>query len=377
MTSQPSLSAIVAATEHSERPTGLSLDAIGTLEPYWEAVRNMYAPFEAGLRAPTGTVYRHQIPGGQLSNLRQQAIALGLGHRFEEVEHLYAACDEILGRPIKVTPSSKVVGDLALHLVASGVTPEQLATTPQSVDLPDSVVAFLRGELGTPEAGFPEPFRTDALRDRPSPAPAPKLGHHDLLALDGPGARSTLSRLLFPGPAAAQEEMADRHGDLSVLPTRLFWYGLHKDEDDVPVDLGPGVRVLIGLEAIGEPDEEGVRSVVFRLNGQLRPIDVVDRSVSTTSRTAEKADPGRPGHVAAPFRGVVTVQATVGDEVTAGQSIATIEAMKMESHITAPVAGTIDRVVVAPAASVEHGDLIIEIRAAGTPSSPVMDPDDA
>ena len=290
MTSQPSLAAIVAATDHSERTTGLGLDAIGVLEPYWEAVRNMYAPFEAGLRAPTGTVYRHQIPGGQLSNLRQQAIALGIGDRFEEVEELYAACDEILGRPIKVTPSSKVVGDLALHLVASGVTPEHLAANPQTVDLPDSAVAFLRGELGTPEGGFPEPFRTNALQDRPEAVPAPQLDDDDLRELDGPEARAKLSRLLFPGPAASQEAMRERHGDLSVLPTRLFWYGLRRGEADVSIGLDRGVRMLVGLEAIGEPDDDGVRSVVFRLNGQLRPIDAVDRSVATETRAAEKAD---------------------------------------------------------------------------------------
>jgi len=154
----------IAATEHTVRDTGMSLDAVGQLEPYWEAVRALYKPFEAGLSSPTGTVYRHEIPGGQLSNLRQQAIALGLGDRFEEVEDLYAACNVMLGRPIKVTPSSKVVGDLALHLVASGVTPQQLEEDPESVDLPESVIKFLHGELGTPPAGFPEPFRSRALR---------------------------------------------------------------------------------------------------------------------------------------------------------------------------------------------------------------------
>ena len=375
MTSQPSLAAIVAATDHSDRLTGLDLDAIGELEPYWEAVRNLYAPFEAGLRAPTGTVYRHQIPGGQLSNLRQQAIALGLGDRFEEVEELYEACDKILGRPIKVTPSSKVVGDLALHLVASGVTPEKLTADPESVDLPESVVAFLRGELGTPEAGFPEPFRTAALRGRPAPPSTQELTADDLAGLHGHDARLTLNHLLFPAPAASRDEMLERYGDLTVLPTRLFWYGLSEEDEDVSIGLGRGVRVLVGLEAIGEPDEDGIRSVMFRLNGQFRPIDAIDRSVATATTATEKADSNRAGHVAAPFRGLVSVKTEVGAVVEVGQLVATIEAMKMESRITAPIAGVVERVVVGDAASVEPGDLILEIRVAGTPASPVIDVD--
>lgn len=375
MTSQPSLTAIVAATDHSDRATGISLDAIGDLEPYWEAVRRTYKPFEAGLSAPTGTVYRHEIPGGQLSNLRQQAVALGLGDRFEDVERLYAACDRLLGRPVKVTPSSKVVGDLALHLVASGVTPEQLAENPAAVDLPDSVVAFLRGELGTPEAGFPEPFRTQAVKGRPERPPRPGLTATDHAELQGDNPRATLSHLLFPGPAAARAEMHQRYSDLSVLPSRLFWYGLETDEHDVTIGLERGVRIHVGLEAIGEPNDAGVRSVVFRLNGQLRPIDMLDRAVAVDIIETEKADASQPGHVAAPFRGVVNVSVSPGDGVTGGESVATIEAMKMESHISAPFDGTVERVVVGPAASVEPGDLIVEIRPLGTAASPLIDRD--
>ena len=365
MTSQPSLSAIIAATEHTERDTGLSLDAVGELEPYWEAVRAMYKPFEAGLTSPTGTVYKHEIPGGQLSNLRQQAIALGLGDRFEEVEHLYAACNVLLGRPIKVTPSSKVVGDLALHLVASGVTPEQLENDPESVDLPESVIKFLHGELGTPPAGFPEPFRTNALVGRPyTPTPA-ELDPIDEQALQGDDVRKVLNRLLLPGPAASHEEQAARYGNLAVLPSRIFWYGLDINQGDRSVELRPGVNVLVGLEAVGEPNDDGIRSVVFRLNGQFRPIDIRDRHVASNVITSEKAKLHTPGHVAAPFRGVVSVSVAPGDTVEAGDSVAVIEAMKMESAISAGVSGTVSRVVVPLAAAVEPGDLLVEIRPAG------------
>ena len=370
MTSQPAISAIIAATDHTERATGLSLDAVGELEPYWEAVRAVYAPFEAGLAAPTGTVYKHEIPGGQLSNLRQQAIALGLGDQFEHVEELYAACNQLLGRPIKVTPSSKVVGDLALHLVASGVSPQQLVDDPASVDLPDSVIRFLQGELGDPPFGFPKPFRTRALEGRSTEMSAPQLGADDLDALDHGDVQATLSRLLLAGPAASFEEHRERFGDLSVIPSRLFWYGVTRDEEDEMIGLERGVRLLVGLEAVGEPNAQGMCSVVFRLNGQLRPIDVRDRSVSASVSEAEKALASDPGHIAAPFRGLVNVLVGVGDEVRAGDAVATIEAMKMESQISAHIAGRVERVVVPAAAQVEPGDLLVVIRPTGVASSP-------
>jgi len=366
MTSQPSLPAIVAATDHDDRATGLSLDAINDLEPYWEAVRRMYAPFEMGLAAPTGTVYRHEIPGGQLSNLRQQAVALGIGDRFEDVERLYAACDRLLGRPIKVTPSSKVIGDLALHLVAAGVSVETLAAEPASVDLPDSVVGFLRGELGTPEAGFPEPFRTQALEGRTVVEPASELSASQVAALESPAVRATLNRLLFPGPASSQAEISERYGDLSVLPTRLFLYGLEEGDDELAIGLEQGVRVLVELEAIGEANDEGLRLVVFRLNGQLRPIEAVDRAVATTQPESEQADPKNQGHIAAPFRGVAHVAVTVGQNVMSGQAVANIEAMKLDSSISTPIDGTVERVVIGPATVVEPGDLLLEIRPTGT-----------
>ncbi len=371
MTSQPSIASVVAMTDDTERATGLDLDAIGDLEPYWEAVRGVYAPFEAGLQSPTGTVYRHEIPGGQLSNLRSQARALGLGHRFEEVERLYAACNEMLGRPIKVTPSSKVVGDLALHLVASGVTPEQLLDDPAGVDLPDSVIGFLHGELGTPPGGFPEPFRSRATEGR-SWSPT----HKDLTEADVEGLqrdrRATLNRLLFPTPSASQAEKTDRYGDLSILPSLLFWYGLDPHEEDTAVVLGRGVRLLLGLRSISDPNDEGIRIVGFRVNGQPRDIDTLDRTVASDRPEHARADPTMPGHVAAPFRGAVNVSVAVGDRVDAGDTVAVIEAMKMESSISAPVAGTIESVTAAPGALLEPGDLILEIRPTGRSSSPVV-----
>ncbi|MBV8932783.1 MAG: pyruvate carboxylase [Kutzneria sp.] len=356
-TSQPSLSAIVAATDHTTRSTGLDLQAVCDLEPYWEAVRKVYAPFESGLPAPTGRVYHHEIPGGQLSNLRQQAIALGLGDRFEDIEAMYAAADRMLGRLVKVTPSSKVVGDLALHLVGAGVAPAEFEADPGKFDIPDSVIGFLHGELGDPPGGWPEPFRTRALRGRPTPKGVTQLAEEDVAGLAG-DPRGTLNRLMFPGPTREFLAHRDAYGDTSVLRSKDFFYGLREGEE-YSVDLDRGVRLLITLEAISEPDERGMRTVMAVLNGQLRPIQVRDRSVAADVPVAEKADRRDANHVAAPFAGVVTVTVAEGDVIEAGQTVATIEAMKMEAAITAPKAGTVRRLAIGSQQQVEGGDLLM------------------
>jgi len=358
-TSQPALSSLVAATDHTDRATGLDLQAVCDLEPYWEAVRKVYAPFESGLAAPTGRVYHHEIPGGQLSNLRQQAIALGLGERFELVEDCYAAADRMLGRLVKVTPSSKVVGDLALHLVGAGVAPMEFETAPEEFDVPDSVIGFLRGELGDPPGGWPEPLRSRALAGRAPARPAEDLTDADRAGLrDQP--RATLNRLLFPGPAKEHTDHLATYGDTSVLSTMDFLYGLDPETEHT-VELEPGVTLLIGLEAISEPDERGLRTVLTTLNGHIRPVQVRDESVASEVKAAEKADRSDPGHVAAPFAGVVTLQVEQGQTVSDGQTVATIEAMKMEASITAQRAGTVRRLAIGTVQQVEGGDLLLEL----------------
>ncbi|HEX6355288.1 pyruvate carboxylase [Actinophytocola sp.] len=356
-TSQPSLSAIVAATDHSERETGLNLKAVCDLEPYWEIVRKIYAPFEAGLPGPSGRVYTHEIPGGQLSNLRTQATALGLADRFEQIEATYAAADRMLGHLIKVTPSSKVVGDLALHLVGAGVDPKEFEADPGKFDVPASVIGFLRGELGDPAGGWPEPFRTKALRGRPPAAEPPTLSKEDIDGLANER-RKTLDRLLFPAPAREYLAHREQFSDTSVLASKDFFYGL-KPRTEYPVDLEKGVRLLIELEAIGEADERGVRTVMANLNGQLRAIPVRDRTVASDLPVAERADRSNPNHVGAPFAGVVTLTVREGDKVDAGDTVATIEAMKMEASITAPKAGTVERVAIGSVQQVEGGDLLV------------------
>ncbi|MGA9748261.1 MAG: pyruvate carboxylase [Nocardioides sp.] len=356
-TSQPALSALVATTDHSTRATGLDLTAVNALEPYWEATRRVYAPFESGLPAPTGRVYTHEIPGGQLSNLRQQAIALGLGEKFEQIEDMYAAANKILGNIVKVTPSSKVVGDLALHLVAVGADPVDFEAEPGRFDVPDSVIGFLNGDLGEPPGGWPEPFRSKALEGRTT-----KPVTVDLDAEQEQGLvedrRGTLNELLFPGPTKEFRESRDKYGDISVLPTTSYLYGLRANEEH-QVELQEGKRLIFGLQAVGEADERGIRNVLCTINGQLRPVNVRDRSVESDAPTAERADTSQPGHVAAPFDGVVSIVVAEGAQVEAGATVATIEAMKMEASITAPVAGTVERLALASTQQVEGGDLVL------------------
>lgn len=364
-TSQPSLSALIAAVAHTDRDTGISLDAASDLEPYWEAVRRLYKPFESGLPGPTGRVYRHEIPGGQLSNLRQQAIALGLADDFEKIEDWYAAASRILGRPTKVTPSSKVVGDLALQLVAQGVDPDDFERDPRKYDIPDSVIGFMAGELGDLPGGWPEPFRSKVLEGRDVDISVTPLTTEQLDRLREPGAdrQDALNELLFAGPTAAFKEVREQYGDLSVVDTIDYLYGMQHGEEH-QVGIGRGVTLNVELEAVGEPDDDGIVTVMTVLNGQLRPVYVRDRSVTVDKQKAEKADASAPGHVAAPFAGAVTVKVAEGDTVAAGDPIATIEAMKMEAAITTSIAGTIERMALTGTTPVEAGDLIAVVRPA-------------
>lgn len=361
-TSQVSASALVAALAHTPRETGLSLDAVSSLEPYWEAVRRVYAPFESGLPGPTGRVYKHEIPGGQLSNLRQQAIALGLGERFEAIEDMYTAADRILGHLVKVTPSSKVVGDLALHLVGLNADPADFNENPQNYDIPDSVIGFLSGELGDPPGGWPEPFRTKALQGRSIKVRDAELSAEDSAALksDSKTRQHTLNRLLFDGPTKDYLKSVETYGNISVLDTRDYLYGFQRGAEH-EIELERGVRLIASLEAVSEPDEKGMRTVMCTLNGQSRPVVVRDRSVVSNVKAAEKADPAQPGHVAAPFAGAVTITVKAGDTVNPGDTVATIEAMKMEASITTPVGGKVGRLAISAVEQVQGGDLLLVV----------------
>ncbi len=364
-TSQPPMSALVAALEHTERDTGISLTAVQDLEPYWESVRRLYSPFESGLPGPSGRVYRHEIPGGQLSNLRQQAISLGLGDRFEEIEDMYAAADRILGRLVKVTPSSKVVGDLALQLVGTGADPVEFEADPAKYDLPESVIGFLEGELGDPPGGWPEPFRSNALKGRKPTAHVHSLTKDDLEALSKPGKRRRrrLNHLLFPGPTKEYEAHSAEYADTSVVDTFHYLYGTTVGSgEEVTIDIEKGVRLLLSLEAMGQVDDHGNRTAMFNYNGQIRPVTVRDETAAIVAIMREKADPAEKGDIAAPFAGAVTPTVELGAVVAAGDTVATIEAMKMEAAITTPLAGKVMRMLIHETENLTGGDLVVVVQ---------------
>ena len=359
-TAQPNMAALVAATDGTTRATGLSLDALWAFEPYWHAVRELYHPFEAGLKSPTGTVYEHEIPGGQLSNLKQQATALGLSGRMADIEEAYAAVNRLFGRIIKVTPTSKVVGDLALYLLSAGIDIAELEANPEKFDLPQSVLEFLHGELGTPHHGWPEPFRTkvlDAFKNRYT-KPVAETIDGDVWDTPGVPRRRALDRLQFAGPTREFETARRNFWDVSLLPTETFFHGL-SEEHDIAVSLRAGATVFFGLQAVSEPDERGNRTVLIRVNGQARPFDVRDRAIAIDTLTAVKADPNNPKHVAAPLTGVVSSVVDAGTAVTQGQPIVTIDAMKMESRVSAPADVTVQQVVAPVGTKVEPGDLLV------------------
>ncbi|MFM2025022.1 MAG: hypothetical protein RLZZ56_1035, partial [Actinomycetota bacterium] len=297
------------------------------------------------------------------SNLRQQAIALGLGDQFERVEDMYAAANEILGRPTKVTPSSKVVGDLALHLVAVNADPKDFAENPQNYDVPDSVVGFMAGELGDLPGGWPEPFRTKVLAGKNLKFGITPVSDEDLELLQGDNSenrRGALNRLLFPAPT--KEYLANRatYGNLDQVDTVDYLYGLEQGHEHV-VEIAKGVQLFVGLEAIGSPDAKGNRTVMATLNGQLRPIDIRDKKIAVDIPQAEKADSSNLGHIAAPFSGAVTVTVVEGVRVEVGQPVAIIEAMKMEATITATAAGVVRRIAIPKTQAVDAGDLILVV----------------
>ena len=332
------------------------------MEPYWEAVRRVYAPFESGLPAPTGRVYRHEIPGGQLSNLRQQAIALGLGEKFEQVEEMYAAANDILGNIVKVTPSSKVVGDLALALVGLGADPAEFAENPAKFDIPDSVIGFLSGELGDPPGGWPEPFRTKALEGRSWKPSASELTAEQSSALAEGSSRTrraTLNELLFPGPTREfLEARADRTATSRCCRRSTTSTGCATARSTRSASRRAR-RSSSGCRRSASPTSVAI--------GTSWPPSTAScgRSASATARSpsevaaAEKADPSKPGQVAAPFQGVVTTVVAEGDKVAAGEVVATIEAMKMEASITAPVDGTVERLAISGTQAVDGGDLVL------------------
>jgi pyruvate carboxylase len=372
-TSQPNLNSIVAALAHTERETSLNFDALNRASDYWETVRTYYAPFDNAPKSGSADVYIHEMPGGQYTNLREQAEGMGLGARWPEIARTYADVNMAFGDIVKVTPSSKVVGDLAIFLVSREMTVQDLESLPPDHDLtlPNSVVDMFMGSLGQPEGGWPPKLQQIILRGRQPETgrPGAHLAPADLMAaaakvaeLSGVSEASRtdlMSYLMYPEVFAKFASARMLYGDLDVLSTHPFFYGL-EERSEITVDLEPGKTLVIRFLTLGEARPDGMRTVFFELNGQPREIEVRDKAIKEPTAARRKADPSKAGEVGAPIPGAVTVlYVHPGDAVKKGERLLVMEAMKMQTTIYSPIAGTVRELVVKLADSVEAHDLLL------------------
>ena len=371
-TSQPNLNTLVGSLKGMDRDPQLDSDALGECSLYWETVRSYYLPFDNAPKAGSARLYNHEIPGGQFTNLQQQAAAMGLAQRWRDVEQMYADVNQLLGDIVKVTPSSKVVGDLALFLLSKGMTCEEVRKLPpdHNVGFPDSVIDMMRGSLGEPPGGWPTDVREILLcRNKPVPGRAgARLPPADLGAAAKEAARllrrkprlaDALSLILYPEVFKKFAETRRRHASVGVLPTPVFFYGLDMDGECI-FDIEPGKRLIVKFLTLGEPQPNGMRTVFFELNGQPREVRVRDRSLQAARPPARKASSGNPSHVGAPTPGLVTgLYVSAGDDVEANAKLLTLEAMKMQSTIYAPEAGRVVEVLVDAGSQVQSKDLLL------------------
>ena len=374
-TSQATLGTVVAALEHSDRPTGLDKAAIRQISNYWEQVRAHYAAFESGLQAPASEVYLHEMPGGQFTNLKAQARSLGLEERWHEVAEMYAEVNRMFGDIVKVTPSSKVVGDMALMMVSQGLTREDVEHPDREVAFPDSVVDMMKGNLGQPPGGWPEAIQKKILKGETPISDRPGL---HAKPLDIEQTRKALSKE-FDGRAIDDEDLNGYlmypkvftdylrrnlvYGPVRTLPTSTFFYGMDAG-DEISVEIDPGKTLEIRLQAVGETHEDGSVRVFFELNGQPRVIRVDDRKAVAAQSKRPKAETGNPAHIGAPMPGVVaSVAVAAGANVKAGDLLLTIEAMKMETGIHAERDATVSAVHVGAGSQIDAKDLLVELDA--------------
>lgn len=373
-TSQPNLNSIVESLRHTPRDTQLDIDALNECSDYWETVRTYYLPFDSGPRSGSARLYQHEIPGGQYTNLREQAAAMGLGHRWREVETTYARVNHLFGDIVKVTPSSKVVGDMALFLMAKEMTPEDLLKLDEHHDLslPNSVVEMFSGVLGVPPGGWPKKLQRIILRGAPPMRglPSDNLAaanlDHEQQALQKKVAHPVrrddlLSYLLYPDVFLKYDKFRQTYSDVGVLPTPAFFYGL-KSGEEITIEIEQGKILIVKFLTVGEPHPDGTRTLFFELNGQPREVNVRDRALRVVERAHPKADPADPGQVPAPTAGVISgVAVQVNHAVERGAKLLTLEAMKMQSNIYAPIAGRVTKLLVTPGQHVEAKDLLVLI----------------
>ena len=370
LTAQPNLNALVAALEGSERDPRVNAEGLQKLANYWETVRDYYAPFESGLKSGTAEVYHHEIPGGQYSNYKPQVAGLGLLERWDECKEMYRQVNLMFGDIVKVTPSSKVVGDMAMFLVKNNLQPEDVFTKGDELTFPESVVGFFKGMLGQPYQGWPQELQKVILKGeqpitcRPGELLEPvdffeerlkleeKLGHK----VDD---RAVISNILYPHVYPEFDKHRQEYSDTSVIPTPIFFYGLEPGQE-TSLDIEPGKTLIIKLNAVGRVQKDGTRTVYFELNGNNRSVVIRDQSVQTDEKVREKADKGNPNHIGAPMPGkVLKVNVKAGDEVKAGDVLMVTEAMKMETNIKAKADAKVAEVKFKEGEKVEKEDLVI------------------
>jgi len=372
MTSQPCLNAVVEALRYHRRDPQVDREPWQLTADYWEAVRALYAPFETGQLAPTADVYQNEMPGGQYTNLYKQAQALGLESRWRDVCKTYTAVNQMFGDIIKVTPTSKVVGDMALFMVGNNLSPADVLEGTRELAFPESVVEFFEGRLGEPPGGFPEALQKRVLRGRQPmhgrpgatlPAADFAATRQDLEKQIGrpAGDRELLSYLLYPRVFPDLAAHQAKYSDTSVLPTGVFFSGMEPGEE-TSMDIERGKTLILKLLTVGDPHEDGSRTVFFELNGQPREVLVMDRALAGKGKVRRQVDPGNPLQVGAPMPGVVvSVNVAAGEPVAAGQKLFTLEAMKMETTIYADRAGQVAEVLVQAGTQVEAGDLLLRL----------------
>ena len=372
-TSQATLGTVVEALRHMDRDTGLDIDAVREISDYWESVRGHYAAFESGMQAPSSEVYLHEMPGGQFTNLKAQARSLGLEERWHDVARTYADVNDMFGDIVKVTPSSKVVGDMALMMVSQGLTREDVENPEKEVAFPDSVVDMMRGNLGQPPGGFPAALVQKVLKDD---TPITHRPGRDVPPVDLEATRAEVVGML-EGKSVDDEDLMGylmypkvfldymgRHrtyGPVRTLPTKTFFYGMAPG-DEITAEIDPGKTLEIRLQAIGETNDEGEVRLFFELNGAPRTVRVPNRKSMTGSKAQPKAEEGNPNHVGAPMPGIIaSIGASVGQAVKEGDLLLTIEAMKMETGIHAERDATVKAVHVSAGGQIDAKDLLLEL----------------
>lgn len=371
-TSQPNLNSIVAALQHTSRDTRLDDDALDDVAIYWEQVRQLYYPFEEDIKSPTAEVYHHEMPGGQYTNLKQQAKALHLADRWKEIAAAYAEVNQLFGDIVKVTPSSKVVGDMALFMVTNNLTAADVLDPSKKLSFPKSVVEMMQGAIGVPQGGWPKVLQKIIL-DSAGVKPYKGRLSAQLPKADLKKVKKELSEklkrevndndvmayLMYPQVYTDFQEHLRQYSDTSVLPTPTFFYGMQTGEE-VNIELEPGKTLVVRFLTVGEPHEDGTRTVFFELNGQPREVRVVDRSLEGNLHKQPKADPDNAKHVGAPMPGKIsTISVKPGQPVKEGDKLLSIEAMKMETAVYAPRNATVASIEVKLGTTVTAGDLLV------------------